>query len=220
VTQFVLASGNLHKLHEFRGILVEHEVLPMPAGVALPPEGVTTFRDNAMTKARALAAAAMAAGGAAPGAVADVDPDAAAPAAPLFIADDSGLEVEALDWRPGVRSSRYAGRDGDDAANVAKLLGELAGLSVGARRARFVCCMACVLPDGRAYESRGEWWGAIAPQPRGSGGFGYDPVFVPKGSDLTVAQWSQELKDRSSHRALAGRALLATLAEEGALDGA
>ena len=119
-----------------------------------------------------------------------------------------------------MRSSRYAGREGDDAANVAKLLGELAGLSVGARRARFVCCMACVLPDGRAYESRGEWWGAIAPQPRGSGGFGYDPVFVPKGSDLTVAQWSQELKDRSSHRALAGRALLATLAEEGALDGA
>jgi XTP/dITP diphosphohydrolase len=212
VTRFVLASGNRHKLHEFGGILAGHEVLPMPAGVALPPEGVTSFAENALGKARALAAAEGGMGAAA---------SAAAPNAPptLFIADDSGLEVEALEWRPGVQSSRYAGREGDDRGNVAKLLAQLAGLGAGARRARFVCCIACVFPGGKAYESRGEWWGAIAPQPRGSGGFGYDPVFVPDGSDLTVAQWPQELKDRSSHRALAGRALLATLVVEGVLDG-
>jgi XTP/dITP diphosphohydrolase len=208
VTRFVLASGNRHKLQEFRGILAGHEVLPMPAGVELPPEGVTSFAENALAKARTLAAAegvGAAAGVAAPNA--------------LCIADDSGLEVEALDWRPGVESSRYAGREGDDAGNVVKLLGELAELSDSARGARFVCCIACVLPDGRTVESRGEWWGAIAPRPRGSGGFGYDPVFVPAGSDLTVAELPQELKDRASHRALAGRALLATLTGEGVLDG-
>lgn len=194
----MLASGNPHKLHEFRGILSGHEVLPMPAGVELPPEGVTSFAENALAKARGLAAAVPSA---------------------LCIADDSGLEVEALAWRPGVESSRYAGREGDDAGNVAKLLGELAGLGEGERRARFVCCIACVAPDGRIVESRGEWWGAIAPQPRGSGGFGYDPVFVPEGSDLTVAEWPQSLKDKASHRALAGGALLKMLTEEGVLDG-
>ena len=117
----------------------------------------------------------------------------------LFLADDSGLEVEALGWAPGVTSARYAGVDGPgaDRANYARLLRELAGFAGPlARRARFVCSVVAVAPDMTHYAATGHWWGAIAEAPRGEGGFGYDPVFVPEGSDLTVAEWPQEPRTR------------------------
>jgi len=211
--RFVLASGNRHKLGEFAAILAPHEVVAMPAGLELPPEGTESFAANARVKAVALAEIVM--GG----------PESAAPEdGLLFLADDSGLEVEALGWAPGVTSARYAGVDGPgaDRANVARLLGELAGASGAgplARRARFVCALVAVTPGMGEYAATGYWWGAIADAPRGEGGFGYDPVFVPEGSDLTVAQWPQELKDQASHRALAGTALLERLRQEGLLHG-
>jgi XTP/dITP diphosphohydrolase len=208
--RFMLATGNRHKLGEFQKILAPLEVLPMPAWVELPPEDVESFADNARGKALGLARA-LAAG------------EPAAAARDLFcLADDSGLEVEALGWAPGVTSARYAGVDGPgaDAANVARLLREMAGFAGPlARRARFVCAVVAVAPDLTEYAATGHWWGAIATAPRGEGGFGYDPVFVPEGSDLTVAEWPQADKDQASHRALAGRALLERLRREGLLDG-
>jgi len=204
----MLATGNLHKLGEFHRILAPHEVTPMPAGLELPPEGVESFADNARGKALGLARALVAGGRAAP----DL----------LVLADDSGLEVEALGWEPGVTSARYAGVDGPgaDAANVARLLREMAGFAGPlARRARFVCAVVAVAPDLAEYAATGHWWGAIATAPRGEGGFGYDPVFVPDGSGRTVAEWPQAAKDEASHRALAGKALLDVLRREGVLHG-
>jgi XTP/dITP diphosphohydrolase len=217
---FMLATGNRHKLGEFQKILAPFEVLPMPAWVELPSEDVESFAYNARGKALGLARALAAGGPAAAG-----PPGSAAPAAGrdlFYLADDSGLEVEALGWAPGVSSARYAGVDGRgaDAANVARLLREMAGFAGPlARRARFVCSVVAVAPDLREYAATGHWWGAIVTAPRGEGGFGYDPVFVPEGSDLTVAEWPQADKDQASHRALAGRALLERLRREGLLDG-
>jgi len=215
MTRFVLASGNRHKLGEFAAILAPHEVVAMPAGVELPPEGTESFADNARDKARALAAAVAAD----PALVARLATGASGGL--VFIADDSGLEVEALGWAPGVTSARYAGVEGPgaDVANVKRLLGELDGFAGPlARRARFVCALVAVTPRMEEYAATGYWWGAIAEAPRGEGGFGYDPVFVPEGSDLTVAQWPREQKDQASHRALAGTALLERLRQEGLLD--
>jgi XTP/dITP diphosphohydrolase len=219
--RFMLATGNRHKLGEFQTILAPLEVLPMPAWVELPPEEVESFAYNARGKALGLARALAAAGPAQAG------PPAAAPAEPVpsdlfYLADDSGLEVEALGWAPGVTSARYAGVDGPgaDAANVARLLREMAGFAGPlARRARFVCSVVAIASDMRQYAATGHWWGAIATAPRGEGGFGYDPVFIPEGSALTVAEWPQADKDQASHRALAGRALLERFRREGLLDG-
>jgi XTP/dITP diphosphohydrolase len=213
--RFMLATGNRHKLGEFRQILAPCDVLLMPEGAELPPEGVESFAANARGKALGLAEAVRAMGPAA--AEADGADDGL-----LFLADDSGLEVEALGWAPGVTSARYAGVEGPgaDAANVERLLREMAGLAGPlARRARFVCSVVAVASDMREYAATGYWWGAIATAPRGEGGFGYDPVFVPEGSDLTVAEWPQADKDQASHRALAGTALLELLRQEGLLDG-
>jgi len=207
----MLATGNRHKLGEFQKILAPFEVLPMPAWVELPSEDVESFAYNARGKALGLARA-LAAGGPAAAGLPDL----------FCLADDSGLEVEALGWAPGVTSARYAGVDGPgaDAANVARLLREMAGFAGPlARRARFVCSVVAIASDMREYAATGHWWGAIATAPRGEGGFGYDPVFVPEGSDLTVAEWPQADKDQASHRALAGRALLERLRREGLLDG-
>jgi XTP/dITP diphosphohydrolase len=211
--RFMLATGNRHKLGEFQKILAPFEVLSMPAWVELPPEDVESFAYNARGKALGLARTLAAAGPAAAG---------PAPSDLFYLADDSGLEVEALGWAPGVTSARYAGVDGPgaDAANVARLLREMAGFAGPlARRARFVCSVVAIASDMRQYAATGHWWGAIATAPRGEGGFGYDPVFVPEGSDLTVAEWPQADKDQASHRALAGRALLERLRREGLLDG-
>ena len=207
--RFMLATGNRHKLGEFRGILAPFEVLPMPEGVELPPEGTESFAANARGKALGLAGALAARGERVPDDL-------------LFLADDSGLEVQALGWAPGVTSARFAGVEGPgaDRANYERLLGELAGFAgPDLRRARFVCSVVAVAAGMREYAATGFWWGAIATAPRGEGGFGYDPVFVPEGSDLTVAEWPQADKDQASHRALAGRALLDVLRQEGVIDG-
>jgi XTP/dITP diphosphohydrolase len=204
--RFVLATGNAHKLEEFQRILAPCDVLLMPADVTLPPEGIESFAVNAREKALALARALDARGE-----VADT----------WCLADDSGLEVEALGGAPGVLSARYAGVDGPaaDGANVRRLLGEMAGCAGPlARRARFVCSLCAIAPDGSEHAVEEYWWGEIATEPRGSGGFGYDPVFVPDGSGLTVAEWPAAEKDRASHRALAGLAFLEELRREGLIE--
>jgi len=214
--RFVLATGNRHKAAEFAAILTPCRVDVMPVGVELPPEGVESFAENALGKAEALARAVE--GDPALLRQLGLRPDEEV----LFLADDSGLEVEALGWAPGVTSARYAGVDGPgaDRANYERLLGEMSGLAGPlARRARFVCSVVAVATDMTHYRATGHWWGAIAEAPRGEGGFGYDPVFVPEGSDLTVAEWPQQAKDQASHRALAGRALARVLRREGLLHG-
>jgi len=203
--RFMLASGNVHKLTEFGRILAPHAVLSMPGWVMLPPEGVTSFSENAREKALALARALAGRG----------------ETETWCLADDSGLEVEALGRAPGVSSARYAGVDGPgaDAANVARLLQELAECAgPRARHARFVCAVCAVSPELTKYAVEGHWSGAIAAAPRGAGGFGYDPVFVPDGSSLSVAEWPAAEKDRASHRARAGKALLEHLLREGVPD--
>jgi XTP/dITP diphosphohydrolase len=197
----MLATGNRHKLREFRHILAPHEVTPMPTDVCLPPEGECSFEENARRKAHGLAQA-MAAG-------------AGEPPVDFFIADDSGLEVEALGWGPGVISARYAGEGASDEENYVKLLSQLEGKSCSQRRARFVCVLVAVGREGAELVARGDWWGTITTSPHGDGGFGYDPVFLPEGSDLTVAQMPQARKDQASHRALAGSALLDLIEKEG-----
>lgn len=124
------------------------------------------------------------------------------------LADDSGLEVEALGGRPGVYSARYAGPKAGDAANNAKLLAELAGLLPERRGAAFVCVMVCCLPDGRALQTQGRLEGAIALEPEGQGGFGYDPVFWLPERGLTAARLTTQEKNAISHRGQALRALV------------
>ena len=251
--RFVLASGNAHKLAEYRAILAPHEVEPMPAGVELPPEGVTSFESNARDKAEALARALAGARrratspdatvtgpGTVTGPVSATGPRSATGSGSVtepavVIADDSGIEVAALGGAPGVTSARYAGREGDDAANNERLLAELAGLAALSDRpgepgrhdraagssdgldrvARFVCVIAYVT-DGAAVSQvvRGEWPGVIAAAPRGAAGFGYDPLFVPAGLQVTVAEMTDADKNLQSHRARAARALLARLAAD------
>ena len=159
------------------------------------PEAGATFEDNALAKAR----------------------DAFAATGFASVADDSGLEVAALHGMPGVLSARWSGHHGDDAANTALLLAQLREVPDFRRGAAFVSACALVSASGEVVV-RGEWAGTIAREPRGDGGFGYDPVFIPDGSDRTAAQLSPAEKDAVSHR---GRALallvpaLRALAESG-----
>ncbi len=209
--RFVLASRNAHKLAEYRAILTPHDVQPMPDGIELPAEGVVSYEANARAKAEALARA-LASDAGRPG-----PPGVAPAAAAVVIADDSGIEVAALGGAPGVISARYAGREGDDVGNNARLLTELNALpGEHERGARFVCVIAFVTAGATAAQAvRGEWPGAIAAAPRGAAGFGYDPLFVPAGLDLTVAEMTEVDKNSQSHRARAARALLARLAGSG-----
>jgi XTP/dITP diphosphohydrolase len=154
------------------------------------PETGATFEDNALAKAR----------------------DAFAATGLPCVADDSGLEVAALNGMPGVLSARWAGVHGDDAANTALLLAQLRDVPDERRGAAFVSACALVSGSGEVVV-RGEWPGTIARQPRGDGGFGYDPVFVPDGSDRTAAQLSPDEKDAVSHRGRALRLLLPALRE-------
>ena len=130
------------------------------------------------------------------------------------LADDSGLEVEALGGEPGVRSARYAGMQGDDAANIARLLARMQGIPVGRRTARFVCVLALASPSGESLAIRETCEGTIGEAPRGGHGFGYDPVFLPAGMDRTMAELTRGEKNSISHR---GKALrrLRTLLEAG-----
>lgn len=192
MTRFVLATANPDKAEEIRAILGPGvELLPRPDSVAEVDETGETLEDNARLKARALAAAT------------------GLPA----IADDTGLEVDALDGRPGVYSARFAGEGATYADNVAKLLSELG--PAGDRTARFRTVAAVVWPDGREMLADGEVKGHIAPSARGLAGFGYDPVFVPDGEARTFAEMTPEEKHVLSHRGRAFRALAAQLPPAG-----
>ena len=197
----LLASRNPGKLVELRRMLAtagldELTVTGLDAlpGYTEPPETGATFEENALIKARAAATVA------------------GLPA----LADDSGLAVDALGGMPGVLSARWSGRHGDDAANLRLVLDQLADVPDERRGAEFVCAAALVLPDGRAHVVTASWRGTLARAPRGSGGFGYDPIFVPDGDERTSAQLDPPEKDARSHR---GQALAAMLPELGRLVG-
>ena len=181
--RLILATRNPHKVRELARLLPDHEVAPLPDAVELPPEDGETFAENALIKARAAAAAV------------------GAPA----IADDSGIEAEALGGRPGVRSARYAGEAATDEENLALLLREAPAGSALA----YACVLAYVDPAGEERLFEGRCTGRLAERPRGSGGFGYDPAFLPddRDDDRTMAELSEEEKDAISHRGRAARAL-------------
>jgi XTP/dITP diphosphohydrolase len=189
--RLLLASANQGKLRELRTIL---DGLPVElvglaeAGLGEPPEVEETgdtFLENALLKGRAYAAwSGLAA-----------------------VADDSGLEVDALGGAPGVRSARYAGQRAGDQANLDKLLAALAGVAPERRTARFRCAAVLVDPAAGEWHAEAAWEGRLLDAPRGSGGFGYDPVFLPDGWDRTSAEVDQATKDAASHRGKAFRAL-------------
>jgi XTP/dITP diphosphohydrolase len=190
----VVATRNEHKLRELAEILAGVELEPLPEGVELPPEEGETFAANALAKARAAHAAS---GGAA-------------------IADDSGIEARALGGAPGVRSARFAGPDATDEQNLERLLRELDGADD--RRLSYVCVLAYLDDEGRERLFEGRCDGVLASEPRGSGGFGYDPAFVPvdTGPDdpRTMAELTAEEKHAISHRGRATRALAEFLGSE------
>jgi XTP/dITP diphosphohydrolase len=185
--RLVVATLNLHKLRELGGLLSAHSLIPLPYWAELPEETGKTFEDNAVGKAHAAAAAA------------------GIPA----VGDDSGIEVYALGGAPGVHSARYAGEDATDEQNLQKLLDEMRDQDN--REAAFVCSIAYVEPDGTKKVFHGRCEGYLLEAPRGDGGFGYDPVFVPKdlnGAERTMAELSQAEKDEISHRGRAMRELV------------
>jgi len=187
--RLVLATRNPHKIAELSEILgpaLDGFEL-VPAEGPDPVEDGATFAANALIKARAAVA------------------HSGLPA----LADDSGLAVDALGGAPGVRSKRYAGT-GDDDDNIALLLRELAGATD--RSARFVCAAAFVDPDGTELVEVAEFPGEVLESPVGDGGFGYDPVFRPEGSERSLAEFSAAEKNAVSHRALAFRALMPAVA--------
>ena len=202
----IVATGNPGKLLEFRALLAD---LPFDIrslgelGIASPEETGASFRENALLKARHAAAAAAAAAAAVAGLHGAPAQGCAA------IADDSGLEVDALGGAPGVFSARFAGLSADDAANNAKLRSALAGVPAEQRRARYRCVLAYVAgaDDTAPLIAEGTWEGRIVDAPRGSGGFGYDPYFWLPDLGATVAQLDPEEKNRLSHRGMDMRAL-------------
>jgi XTP/dITP diphosphohydrolase len=206
----VLASRNRHKARELERLLPGWSIEPLERD-DYPPETGATYRENAAAKA-AFA-------------------HAHAPAGAWTLGEDSGLEVEALDGRPGIRSARYAeaanaggqaagarpedpavddGR-GEGAPAIAKLLGELEEVPDDQRGALYVSELVAVAPDGGELVGSGTLSGRIGHVPRGSEGFGYDPIFVPEGEERTVAELGDEWKARNSHRARAARELLEAL---------
>jgi XTP/dITP diphosphohydrolase len=198
LTELLVASRNPKKLAELRRVLDAAGV----AGLHLlslddvapfdeAPETAATFEGNALAKAQ----------------------DGFAASGLACVADDSGLTVDALNGMPGVLSARWSGTHGDDAANTALLLAQLRDVPPERRGAAFVSACAVVYGPGERELAvvRGEWSGAIANAPRGDGGFGYDPVFVPAGSERSAAELSPAEKDAASHRGLALAKLLPAL---------
>ena len=190
--RLVLATRNEHKLRELAEILAGHELLLLPDEVELPPEDGDTFEANALTKARAAHAAT------------------GMPA----IADDSGIAARALGGRPGVRSARYAGEEATDEENLEKLLHEVAAAGED-RRVAYVCAIAHIDAEGseQVFEARCE--GDLTFEPRGTGGFGYDPAVIPRdtgpGDDRTMAELTPDEKHAISHRGRAARLLAKAL---------
>ena len=189
--RLVLASRNAHKLRELGALLTPHELAALPDAVALPPETGSTYAENALTKARAAAAAT------------------GSPA----LGDDSGIEAAALGGAPGIRSARHAGEHASDEENLARLLSDVP--ADGDTRVAYVCVLALVEPDGAEMWVEGRCEGRLAHAIRGAGGFGYDPAFVPDevGDGRTMAELTQAEKDAISHRGRAARALLERMAE-------
>jgi XTP/dITP diphosphohydrolase len=195
--RIILATRNPGKLAELRRILaaagVSAAVTDLGDAPGTPEVAETgrTFKENALLKARAVTAFT------------------GLPA----VADDSGLCVDALNGMPGVLSARWSGRHGDDEANLRLLLGQIADVPAGERGAHFTCVAALVLPSGAERLTEGTVYGQLTGSPRGSNGFGYDPIFVPDGFALTTAQMSPDEKDKISHRGQALRALAPVMAE-------
>jgi XTP/dITP diphosphohydrolase len=189
-----LATRNVGKIAELGRILADVgggvEIVGLDAFPDAPdvPETGLTFADNALLKARAIAAYT------------------GLPA----VSDDSGLAVDALHGMPGILSARWAGRHGDDVANLELLLGQLA--DVAERGAAFVCVAALALPGGGEWTATGVLAGSLTRAPRGSNGFGYDPIFVPEGRSVTTAELAPSEKDAISHRGRAFRAIAPVIA--------
>jgi XTP/dITP diphosphohydrolase len=187
--RLVLASRNAHKLRELNLLLAPHELLALPENIVLPPETGTTFAENALVKARTAAAAT----------------------GMRAVADDSGIEAAALDGAPGIYSARFAGEGASDEDNLAKLLRDVS--PDDDTRVAYVCALVLVEPAGRELVAEQRCHGRLTHQPRGEGGFGYDPAVVPGDYDdgRTMAELSAAEKDAISHRGRAARELLALI---------
>ncbi len=187
--QVHLASGNAHKVAELQalaresGLALELHSARATGGMPHVIEDAGTFVGNARKKARAL--------------------QRQLPSGAWALADDSGLCVDALDGGPGVESAYYAGPQGDGAANLAKLLATMREVPDDRRGAQFVCVLFLIGPDGSEHACEGRTSGRLLREPRGSGGFGYDPIFVPAGYSETYAEIGDAVKNRLSHRARA-----------------
>lgn len=185
--KIVIASRNQGKIAEFKELLKDLpvEIMTLSDFPSIPEiqETGSSFRENALLKAHAVTAST----------------------GLIALADDSGLEVDCLGGAPGVYSSRYAGPEQDDAANIRKLLAALKGVPLHQRTGRFRCVIAITTPEGGEYLSEGVCEGLIALEPRGDGGFGYDPLFLVPALGKTFAELSHEVKNRISHRAQAMR---------------
>lgn len=185
--QLILATGNAHKAEEFAKLLgdLPFEVLPASTCGGMPEveENGTTFAANAQLKAEALRAIA--------------------PPESWVLADDSGLEVDALCGAPGIYSARYAGAKANDQANLEKLLLEMQEVPEQKRKARFYCVLCLIDPEGHITFYDGACTGHIAKQAAGAEGFGYDPVFIPDGHENSFAELGDTIKSRISHRARA-----------------
>jgi XTP/dITP diphosphohydrolase len=196
-TRLLLATRNAGKLAELRRLLESAvpgvEVIGLRDVDDYPeaPETGATFEENALLKAR----------------------EAVRYTGLPAVADDSGLTVDALNGMPGVLSARWSGRHGDDDANTALLLGQLADVPDDRRGAAFVCAAALVTPDGTERVLERQWRGRLVREKRGTNGFGYDPVFVPEELDVTSAELEPAEKDSRSHRGQAFAALVPVLAE-------
>ena len=194
--KLLIASGNAKKVVELRRLVAQAGLSFDVVGLAdvapydEPAEDGDTFEANALIKARA---------------------GADATGLPT-LADDSGIEVDVLNKMPGVRSARWAGPGASDTDNLELLLRQIADVEPARRRGRFVCAMALVRPDGTEEVLRRTMEGVVIEAPRGSNGFGYDPIFVTDGHDVTNAELSPDEKDAVSHRGQAVRAMLPRLA--------
>jgi XTP/dITP diphosphohydrolase len=186
-----LATKNAGKVREIASILADAPIElagPDPSWVP-PPEDADTYRENALTKARSLMSFS----------------------GMPTLADDSGIEVDALDGAPGPRSARYAGEGASDEENLHKLIEVVRKTPERARGARYRCVAVLVTPSGEEHVAEATVEGTLVTEPRGSGGFGYDPIFVPAGDARTMAELSAEEKDAISHRGKAFRALIPAL---------
>ena len=197
--KLVIATGNINKLEEIKvllqGLPLEIVTIDSYPGLEMPEEDRDTFYGNAAKKAETVSAFT----------------------GEMALADDSGLEVDALGCRPGVHSARYAGKEGDYEANNRLLLEELKGIPPEKRSARFVAVIAIAAPGKKTKSVRGICPGRIAEEPRGSGGFGYDPLFIYEPAGMTFAEMPAEKKNMVSHRARAlrqARELLGRLLKE------